>query len=160
MITPKRIKRAALWSSLEALSSLLLGIVSIVFLARLLSPQDYGQIATAQFISALIQLVLSLGLNEAIIQKKILSKNHIASALSGTIVLGIVGFIICILIAIIYYIYGNNKNISVILLFEGITTFLALVSIVPIALLMRNLEMRSFAQRSIISKVFFFFNFC
>lgn len=156
MITPKRIKRAALWSSLEALSSLLLGIVSIVFLARLLSPQDYGQIATAQFISALIQLVLSLGLNEAIIQKKILSKNHIASALSGTIVLGIVGFIICILVAIILYIYGNNKNISVILLFEGITTFLALVSIVPIALLMRNLEMKSFAQRSIISKVFFF----
>ena len=156
MIPPNKIKRAALWSSLEALSSLLLGIVSIVFLARLLSLQDYGQIATAQFISALIQLILGLGLNEAIIQKKNLSKKHIASALSGTIILGVIGFLICTLIAIFFYLYGSNKNLPAILLFEGITTFLTLASIVPTALLMRNLEMRSFAQRSIISKLFFF----
>lgn len=156
MVASNKIKSATIWSSVEALSSLILGVVSIVFLARLLSPQDYGQIATAQFVSALIQMVLGFGLIEAIIQKKDITKEHISSVLTGTILLGFCGLILCTILAILFYIYGDNKNISIILLAEGVTTFLVLASTVPSAILMRHLEMRSYAQRNIISRVIFF----
>lgn len=155
MLDAKKIKSASIWSGLETASASLLGIVSILFLAQLLTPEQYGKIATAQFISGLIQIILSLGLNELIIQKKDLNENHIQTFWVTTIFLGVCSFIFCIFIS--YILYKNNYiTISKILVFEGGISFFSLLSIVPTAIMMRNLNMKSFAIRNIFSRIIFF----
>lgn len=69
MFNNQKIKTAVIWSSIEAISTVLLSLISIIYLARILHPEDYGNVATAQIISSLIGLVFSFGLTEAIIQK-------------------------------------------------------------------------------------------
>ena len=155
LITSSRIKVATIWSSIETLTLTLLSFFSIFFLARILTPSDYGKIAIAQFISALLQLILSLGLSESIIQKKRLSKKDIQTAWVGSIFLSILCCLICIAIGFCFFFTGN-KIVSYILYIESINSLFSMLSIVPIALLMRNLEMKKFAYRSIISRVAFF----
>lgn len=156
MIANKKIKAAALWSGLEALTSSLLSVISIIFLARVLLPEDYGQIATAQVIAALVQMLLSLGLTEAIIQRKNLTREHELSAFWGSVLLAISGVLICGVIALYFYLVGMNKNIPIILLFEAAGVFLNLLMTLPTAMLLRNLEMSAFTKRTIFSRLVFF----
>ncbi|MFJ5444683.1 oligosaccharide flippase family protein [Methylobacillus methanolivorans] len=156
MVSHNKIKSAISWSVVEAISSIGLSLISIVFLARVLLPEDYGLVATAQFISGSLQLVLSFGLIEAVIQKKDLNNEYIASALFGSLILAGVGGIIAIGISYGFYLYNPSSDIAIIMLFEAISTVLMLAAVVPSALLMRNMEMKAFTKRTLISRVFFF----
>ncbi|WP_413739484.1 oligosaccharide flippase family protein [Sodalis sp. RH14] len=152
----KTIKIAAIWAAIEALSTSLLSILSIVFLARILRPEDYGQIATAQIIAFILQLLLGLGLTEAVIQKKDISNSHIASALKGSLFLALITFVLSIIVAVFFYYYSHEKTIALILPFEGLGAALNIASTVPTALLLRNLEMSAFTKRTILSRILFF----
>ena len=144
MLNSKKIKSASIWSLLETITATGLGIFSIIFLAKLLTPEDYGMIATAQFISGFIQIILSLGLNEVIVQKKDLKENEIQTFWIATIGISFLAFLITMVISFIFY-TNNQLIISKILIFEGINNVLIILAIVPTALLMRNLEMKSFS---------------
>jgi O-antigen/teichoic acid export membrane protein len=151
-----KVKSAALWSAFEALSSSLLSVISIIFLARILIPEDYGQIATAQIIAALVLMLLGFGLTEAVIQKKELTQEHLFSAFWGSLGLAIVGFLVCLSIAAYFHLTSQNENIPIILIFEGVGVFLNLVVMLPTAMLLRNLEMSAFTKRTIFSRLMFF----
>lgn len=155
MLNTKKIKSATIWSLFETLVTMGLGIFSIIFLAKILTPEDYGKIATAQFISGFIQIILSLGLNEVVIQRKSLNEREVQTFWTATIVMSISAFLICLLISFVLF-RNNQIIISKILVFEGLNTALTLLSIVPTALLMRNLQMKVFAYRSILSRILFF----
>lgn len=155
MLNSKKIKSASIWSLLETITATGLGIFSIIFLAKLLTPEDYGMIATAQFISGFIQIILSLGLNEVIVQKKDLKENEIQTFWIATIGISFLAFLITMVISFIFY-TNNQLIISKILIFEGINNVLIILAIVPTALLMRNLEMKSFFFRNIFSRIVFF----
>lgn len=155
MLNSKSIKSATIWSFSETLIALGLGVFSIVFLARILTPEDYGKVATAQFISGFIQVVLSLGLNEVVIQKKDLDDKSIQTFWTATLGISAIAFIICLIISLFLF-FNNQVIISKILIFEGFNTALILLSIVPTALLMRNLKMKVFAFRTILSRIVFF----
>lgn len=155
MLNAKKIKSATIWSLTETLVTMGLGIFSIIFLAKILTPEDYGKIATAQFISGFIQIILSLGLNEVVIQRKELNKQEIQTFWTATIGMSTVSMMVCLLISFILY-TNNQIIISQVLVFEGFNTALTLLSIVPTALLMRSLDIKIFAYRTIFSRVVFF----
>lgn len=152
LISASRIKIATIWSSIETLTLTLLSLFSMFFLARVLTPEDYGKIAIAQFIAALLQLVLSLGLSDAIIQRKDLDQEDIQTVWLGSLCLSVLCCFICIMVGGCFY-YINSQVVSYILYFESINVFFSMVAIVPTALLMRNLEMKKFAYRAIISRL-------
>ncbi|MGP4714456.1 MULTISPECIES: oligosaccharide flippase family protein [unclassified Psychrobacter] len=155
MLNAKKIKSATAWSLIETLVTMGLGVFSIIFLAKILTPEDYGKIATAQFISGFVQIILSLGLNEVVIQRKQLNDNEVQTFWTATIGMSIFSLLVCLIISLVLYM-NNQAIISKVLIYEGISTSLILLSIVPTALLMRNLELKIFAYRTIISRVTFF----
>lgn len=155
MLNAKKIKSATAWSLIETLVTMGLGIFSIIFLAKILTPEDYGQIATAQFISGFVQIILSLGLNEVVIQRKELNDNEVQTFWTATIGMSLLALLTCLVISFVLYL-NNQTIISKVLIYESISTSLILLSIVPTALLMRNLELKVFAYRAIISRIIFF----
>lgn len=155
MIGSKTIKNAALWSVLETSTSFILGIVSILFLAKLLAPADYGQIATAQLLSALIQIILSFGLSDAIIQKKEMTQEDIQTFWSVSCILAVGAFLICSLISYVFFVNGQ-VILSYIMFCEGIVASLTLLTMVLTALVYRTLEIKKLTLMSIFSRVVFF----
>lgn len=155
MIDSKTIKSATLWSILETSASFMLGIVSILFLAKLLSPEDYGQIATAQLLSALIQIVLSCGLSDAIIQKKEIKEPDIQTFWSFSCILSVGAFLICGVISYLFFI-TDKVILSYIMFFEGIVASLTLLTIIPSALVYKTLKIKRLTLMSIVAKIIFF----
>lgn len=151
----KKIKSAGIWSVVETISATTLGLLSILVLAKILGPTEYGKIALVQAISGVIQIILSLGLNELIIQKKDLKRKDLQTFWSVTFIMGVAGFFICMLIGFILIILGM-KDIGYIMMYESIIIFFILLTIVPTAILMKDLRMKSFAIRNIITRLVFF----
>lgn len=151
----KKIKSAGMWSMIETISATTLGLLSILVLAKIIGPSEYGKIALVQAISGVIQIILSLGLNELIIQKKDLKSKDLQTFWSVTLIMAAVGFSICMLIGFIL-IKFDMGDIGYIMICESIITFFVILTIVPTAILMKDLRMKSFAIRNIVTRLLFF----
>ncbi|EPJ7368775.1 oligosaccharide flippase family protein, partial [Pluralibacter gergoviae] len=156
MIPKKNIKVAAIWSGIEALSSVALSLISIVYLARILEPTDFGNIAMAQIIAALLGLFFSFGFTEAIIQRKILTSEIKETAFSASILFSLGAIFISFFVWLVLRFYLKNILVSNIFIFEVLGVVFNILSILPTAILLRELKMSSFTKRTLISRLMFF----
>jgi PST family polysaccharide transporter len=82
--------RGAGWRALETAGSEGLSFLLFVVLARLLMPEDFGIVALASSVVLSLQCLLQFGLPEALIQREHLTKENIRSAMSASLVWGLV----------------------------------------------------------------------
>ncbi|MGO4893901.1 lipopolysaccharide biosynthesis protein [Flavobacterium sp. W21_SRS_FM6] len=101
MNTISTLKRSLIWSFIGKWSLRLLGIVSTLILARLLTPDDFGLIATASIITGFFELFARLGTDQYIIQKENLTKDDINTAWS-------LQFIVKLFVALIIVIFAST----------------------------------------------------
>lgn len=67
----------------------ILRVIFVAILARLLTPEDFGLIATAMLVISFTELVAQIGVGPALVQKKDITDKHITTAFSFIIFLGI-----------------------------------------------------------------------
>ena len=82
------IAKGAVWMVLFRLADRSLGLVSVVILARLLVPADFGLVAMAMAIIAFIDIATTLSFDIALIQKPDPSREHYDTAWTLNIALG------------------------------------------------------------------------
>ena len=68
--------KAAAWSALGSWIGLIAGITSLVVLARILAPEDFGIYGFVLITLALPETIACNSLNESLIQRKDLTKGH------------------------------------------------------------------------------------
>ena len=68
------------WQTIAATASALVSFVTVIVLARLLTPQDFGQLALAQAFITLADMFGQRGLGPAIVQRFELTRRHVATA--------------------------------------------------------------------------------
>ena len=71
-----KIASGAFWTVGMRFSMRLLGIVSIIILARILVPEDFGIVAKAAMISSFLELITTFGLEAALIQNQSATAAH------------------------------------------------------------------------------------
>ncbi|WP_159237848.1 oligosaccharide flippase family protein [Raoultella terrigena] len=152
----EKVKLAVLWSSVEALSSVIINFGALIYLARILKPEDFGNLASAQIIASLLSLILGLGLTEAVIQRKEIDAKVLEVVLGFCFLLCLVAIIIASGVILFFVFFLNNPTVAKILIFETCGVIFTLLSILPTALLMRELKMSAFTKRTLVSKLFFF----
>jgi O-antigen/teichoic acid export membrane protein len=81
----KRLTVGAVWTAGGRIVSNLLGLLSTLALARLLTPDDFGLVAIATVIYAIIQAVTELSLSSALIQHKDPQREHYDTAFTLSI---------------------------------------------------------------------------
>ncbi len=86
----KSIAIGAAWMVSIRLSYRLLGLISTVILARLLTPDDFGVVAIAMSFFALIDVFSKLGFQTALIQNQSATEEHYHSAWTFNFLFGIV----------------------------------------------------------------------
>lgn len=85
------IARGAAWMVLYRLLDRSVGIVSTAILTRLLIPADFGLVAMAMSIIAVIELATAFGFEVALIQKRDATREHFDTAWTLNIIIAVLG---------------------------------------------------------------------
>lgn len=87
------------WNSIGKFSNMAIQFVIGIFLARLLTPEDYGVIGVLTIFVALATTFVDSGFTSALIQKKVLTDKDCSTAFYFNIVIGIIAYLILFLCA-------------------------------------------------------------
>src|SRR5689334_2895823 len=94
-----RVVRGAFWTVAMRTSVRLVGIVSVLILARLLVPEDFGIVAQAAMFYSFVELVTALGLESALIQNQAAGREHYDTVWTLNVLRGLLNGSVLALIA-------------------------------------------------------------
>jgi lipopolysaccharide exporter len=95
----RRMAVGAAWMVLFKISERALSLVSMLVLARLLVPADFGVVVIASSVLALLEALTALGLDVALISKQDATREHYDTAWTLKVLLGVAIAIACFLVA-------------------------------------------------------------
>ncbi len=151
----QNLKHGLLWTALDKYSGQIIGIGISMVLARLLTPYDYGVVATASVIINFLSIFTSIGIGPAVIQKKDLSNEDINHIFTFTLIVGLVCGCICFGSSWLVADYYKNQIIVPVLQILAIGVVLSAINMVPAALMSKHLRFREMATRSLAFQIFF-----
>lgn len=102
----------AAWMVLFKLSERLLSLVSMLVLARLLAPADFGVVAIASSVLAFLEVFIALGLDVALISKPNVTREHYDSAWTFKVLLGLVVALVLLIISGPAAAFFNEPRVS------------------------------------------------
>lgn len=142
------------WSFLESSFNKLIQLVVGIYLARILTPEDFGLVGITFIIISLLQPLVDGGLSAALIQKQDCNEDHYSSAFFYGI------FISVLLYGIIYFssfhfaVFFNNEKVEKVIKILGLIILIAPFGTIPNTLLTKRLEFVKITRVSIISQIF------
>lgn len=140
-----------LWLFAGTLGQHLLQFITLIVLARFITPKDFGIVSLSILIISFLKIFSEMGVGPALVQKKDLVNNHIKTANTITIILGISLSLLLYISSNIIADFFNAPE-----LYEAIN-FLAMIlpiislSVVGQSLLQRNLKFKEIAVYNLIS---------
>jgi len=134
-----RLTRGAVWIGATRALMNLVGFVSTIALARLLSPDDFGLVALATTILAIASSVTELSLASALVHHADPTEAHFDTAFTlGFVRSALVGGVLCALASPVAHLYEDARLVDI-LLFLGATSVLGGLANPKTVLLSKNL---------------------
>ncbi len=110
----KRLTLGAIWTAGGRILSNLMGLASTLALARLLTPNDFGLVAIATVIYAIIGAVTELSLGSALIQHKSLDREHYDTAWTLGILRSVAIALVLVVAAYpVAAVYGDQRLVGI-----------------------------------------------
>lgn len=142
-----------LWEFINKFSNTLMNFILIVFLARILSPSDFGLIALAVAFLGLINLIFDIGLGAALIQKKITLDIHFNSVFFFNILVSVFLCMVILTFSNNIALFYGNKDLERILKLMSIFPILVAFSSVFKVKFQKELMFNIIAKTNIIATV-------
>jgi len=142
---------ALIWSSIDRFGQQIVQFIIILFLGRLLTPNDFGLIGEIALFVALSNTLVDSGFVQALVRKQDITETDYNSVFYFNILIGIVLYIILFFSApLIADFYKEPKLIEICrIVFIGII-FNALY-LIPVAKMTRNIDFKNSAKINILS---------
>ncbi|HEY9722091.1 MAG TPA: MOP flippase family protein [Oscillatoriaceae cyanobacterium] len=131
------------WSALSQLCAQGMQYVSFVWLARLLSPSDFGTVATATLAVGLLSMLNELGLGAALIQRPDLRPGHLNAGFWSNVAVGLALWAGLVASASALAGFFHNAAVAPILAALGASFPVVGLAVVPKALLERALRFKA-----------------
>ena len=128
-------------------------ISTLGFMARLISPTDFGVVAMAASITGFILIFKDLGLSMATVQKEEINEQQISNLFWINVIIGVILSLLVILISPFVASFFEEKAVQNILLISSLGLFIGALTIQHQALLRRQMRFLPLAIVDIISKV-------
>jgi O-antigen/teichoic acid export membrane protein len=125
-------------------------IISI-FLARLLSPSDYGLMALTSLFIYYLNYFNELSIGDTIIQKNDLNEKQLSSAFWFTLAMSFLTYSLLYLVSSKIAIFFNQEKLTQILKIAGLSFIIISIGVVPSSLISKQLNFRLLAKVNIIS---------
>lgn len=150
--TNKRsVAQGVAWASSAQWGGQLLGFAIYTGLARLLTPQIFGEVAIAGIYIVFMQLFVQQGFGAAIIQRRELEQEHINSAFWIALVTALSFCLLTIMLGGTIARLFRDPQIAPVIEWLSLSFLFYALAAVPTALLTRDLNFRPFAVRSLIA---------
>lgn len=149
--TGKSAVRSALWIAVDKWGTRLASLLTLVVLARLLAPVDFGIVALASTFVALVSIFVDYGFSKALIQRRDLEPEHKDAAFWATTVLGVTLFAATLVLAPVFAALMKTPELTPVLRWMAVALLINAVSGTPAALLERDLRFKQLAARRIAS---------
>lgn len=139
------------WNAISQLAGQGITILSSIILSRILNPSLFGLFAMIAVLGNLINLIIGLGINHAVIQNRTLTRIDLASFFWLNIIVGAVTSTLFYLLApVITSFYGQPELLPVAQVFS-IVFVVAAAAIVPTAILAKELDFKKLAVSNILA---------
>ena len=145
--------RGAAWSMAMRWGIKLLGLISTVILARILTPGDYGIVAMAMLIVGLVQVLVDSGADTNILRKQTLDRDIVDSAWSLRIIEGCCVAVLLALSAPLAGIYFKQPQVVWIVWVISASLFVSGFTNIGITVARKNFEFGLEFRFNILSKV-------
>lgn len=139
--------RSAPWALVEGVGLTALNVVSILVLARLLTPAQFGLAAIATGIVAILEFLVTAPFSESLVQRARLSLRHLDSAFWAMAIGGAAVAGACVAAAPLVERAFAQPGLAALLQVGAASCLLAGVSGLPVAVLGRKMRVRQLAVR-------------
>lgn len=138
-------------TSISMLVTSLLQIAQLLILGRLLGPEVFGLIAMIQIVIQFSQLFLEMGITDAIIQKKHISKLELSSLYWFSIFIGLVLFVVLLGVAPVIALLFNEPSLTAMIQVVGISFIILPFGLQFQTLATKKLEFRQITKNEIMA---------
>ena len=119
-----QVASGTLWTVAMRMSIRMLGVVSVVILARLLVPDDFGIVAQAAMFYSFVELITAFGFESALIQNQTASTAHYNTVWTLNIIRGAANAIALGAIAYPASLFLNEPRLDEVIWFYALASFL------------------------------------
>ena len=138
------------WLFTGSSSQAALKFIVLSILARLISPEDFGLVAVTTIFLLFSKIFSQLGMGAALVQKKKITKEHIRTAYTVSLLIGVFFCVLTLLFSDNIALYFNMLELSKVLRYTSCIFILDSFISVSQSLLQRNLRMKHFALADLI----------
>jgi PST family polysaccharide transporter len=133
------------WTALGRWIAQAISWMATFYVARILTPSDYGLVAMATIPIGLARLIEDLGLDAIILQDRSLTKEQLRRLTGAALLLSLALMILYIGLSIPISLYFHEPQVAMIVSVLSLTFVLDALQILPRALLQRDLQFRTLA---------------
>lgn len=151
----KNLTHGLFWTAIDKYSGQLIGILISMVLARLLTPYDYGVVATATVFLGFLSVFTSVGIGPAVIQNKGLTQDDLDSIFSFSAVIGIICGLVAFGSSWLIADFYHNEILKPVMQILSIGLFLGAINMVPSALMSKHLRFKEMAVRNLLFQILF-----
>lgn len=141
------------WLLAGSSSQTALQVLVLSVLARLVTPSEFGVISIAIIFLGFSKIFSQLGMGAAIVQKEVITQEHIRTAYTTSLLIGVFFCVLTLIFSNKFAIYFNMPELSKVL--KYISSLFIIDSFISVSqsLLQRNLKMKYFALADLISYI-------
>lgn len=137
--------RGIAWTAVGRWIAQAISWIATLYVARILTPGDYGIVSMAAIPIGLARLIEGLGLDAILLQDKSLTKEQLQRLAGAGLLLGTVLTLIYLGLSVPISIYFNEPQVALIISVLSLTFIFDALQILPRALLQRDLQFRTLA---------------
>ena len=130
------------WNLLRVIIQTGLGLMVSILLARILPPEDFGLLATAMIFLGLAELVGSMGMGSAVIQRANVTKDDIATAGTLSVITGLVLALAVAAIAPWLADLFKEPEVTRVVQAMALGLFISAIAAVPKGMIMRRMDFK------------------
>jgi O-antigen/teichoic acid export membrane protein len=149
--TGKSAVRSMLWIAVDKWGTRFVSLLTLVVLARLLAPADFGVVALASTFVTFASIFVDYGFSKALIQRRDLEPEHMDAAFWVASVLGVTLFAATLALAPLFAALMKTQELTPVLRWMAVALLINAVSGTPAALLERSLKFKQLAVRRVTS---------
>lgn len=142
-----------IWSAIQKYSTMVIGFISSIILARLLTPEDYGCIGMLAIFMSLAEVFIDAGFGSALIQKKTPTQADYSTVFYFNIGMSFVLYSLLFLFAPIIADFYHMPILCKILRVQGLILFIYAFNIIQRNLIRKNLLFKKLSTITIITSI-------
>lgn len=147
-----RVIRGSIWNSASNICAQALNFIVTIVLARLLVPEDFGIIAISGVVVGVITLFQDLGMGSAIIQKKDISEDYLATSFLVSFLTGVGIAVLVVAISPLIASFYEKQILKPVIMVSSIGFVLSPLMSIHNSILTKNLEFKKIGVLNILTQ--------